>query len=53
VVGQAVSLEGEIVYSSDTVIVHVIPLSGVRIAIAVKRVVMGADMSLYLLATEE
>ena len=29
---------GEIVYSSDTVIVHVVPLSGVRISSAVKRV---------------
>ena len=27
---------GEIVYSSDTVIVHVVPLSGVRISSAVK-----------------
>lgn len=50
---KAVSQDGDMVYSQNTVLVIVVPLSGVRIASAIKRLVEGTAMPLYLVGTGE
>ena len=39
-------------YSQDMVLVHVVPLSAMRIASAVKRLVVGTAMPLYLVGSD-
>ena len=52
-VGKAVNQVGEVVYSQDLVLVHVVPLPVMRIASAVKKFVVGTAMPLYLVGTNE